>query len=421
MNAPPRKLPIPLVLVLLAGFAVGVLVERAGWMPGRRTPGDPSLRGDYAALWEAREKIQANFVNRDKTNDANLASGAINGMVNALDDRGHTAYLSKKGRERMREGLSGEIEGIGARVALVSQRATVVQVMPKSPARTAGVRAGDVLVAIDGQSTLGQTLQQVVNRLRGKTGSTVQLRLARVGSKNPLEMSVARQKVDVPEVSWHMLPGEPRVAHLTFQRFTATSSKQMHAVLGEIAKKDIAGLVFDMRGNSGGLKEQAIAIAAEFLVPDTVVLTQEDAAGKREEVRTGGDGLWRDKPMVVLVDGGSASSAEILAGALQDHERARIVGTRTYGTGTVLREFGLKDGSALLLAVSLWRTPKGRQIWNQGIQPDKDCLVALPAGALPVIPDDERALTKEEFARTTDKQLVEALARLRERMGAKEP
>ena len=197
--------------------------------------------------------------------------------------------------------------------------------------------------------------------------------------------------------------------------------KQMHAVLGEIAKKDVAGLVFDLRGNGGGLKEQAIAIAAEFLPPDTVVLTQEDATGKSEEVRTGGDGLWRDKPMVVLVDGGSASSAEILAGALQDHERARIVGTRTYGTGTVLREFGLKDGSALLLAVSLWRTPHGRQIWNKGIQPDKDCLVALPAGALPLIPDDERTLTKEEFARTTDKQLVEALARLRERMGAKKP
>ncbi len=421
MNAHPRKLPIPLVLVLLGGFAVGVLAERAGWIPGPPTPGDPSSRGDYAALWEARDKIQKNFVNRDKTHDANLASGAINGMVNALDDRGHTVYLSKSGRERMREGLSGEIEGIGARLALVAQRATIVQVMPKSPARTAGIRAGDVLVAVDGQTTLGQTLQQVVNRLQGKPGSTVQLRLSRVGTKTPLEMNVARQKVDVPEVRWHVLPGEPRVAHLAFQRFSATSSKQMHAVLGEIAKKDIAGLVFDLRGNGGGLKEQAIAIAAEFLPPDTVVLVQEDATGKSEEVRTGGDGLWRDKPMVVLVDGGSASSAEILAGALQDHERARIVGTRTYGTGTVLREFGLKDGSALLLAVSLWRTPNGRQIWNQGIQPDKDCLVALPAGALPLIPDDERSLSAEEFARTTDKQLVEALARLREKLRAKKP
>ena len=263
MNAQPRKkLPIPLVLVLLAGFAVGVLVERAGWMPGRRTLGDPSANADYATLWEAREKIQAHFVNRDKTQDANLAAGAISGMVNALDDRGHTTYLSKQNRERMREGLSGEIEGIGARVSLVSQRATIVQVMPRSPARTAGLRAGDVLVAVDGQLTIGQTLPQVVNRLRGKTGSTVQLRLSRVGAKNFLELSVARQKVDVPEVSWHILPGEPRIVHLAFQRFTATSSKQLHAALGEIAKKDIAGLVFDLRGNGGGLKEQAIAIAA---------------------------------------------------------------------------------------------------------------------------------------------------------------
>ena len=414
MNALPRKLPIPLVLVLLAGFAVGVLLERHGWIPGRRTPD-----AAYATLWEAREKIQAHFVDRDKTGDDNLAPGAIAGMVNALGDRGHTAYLPKKARERMREGLAGEFEGIGATVAVIAQRATVVRVLPNSPARAAGLRSGDVLVAIDGQTTLGQTLPQVVTRLRGTPGSTVQLRLARVGGKNPLEMTVARQKIDIPEVTWHLLPGEPRIAHLAFQRFTATSSRQMHAVLGEIAKKDIAGLVFDLRGNGGGLKEQAIAIAAEFLPPATVVLIQEDANGKREEVRTGGDGFWRDKPMVVLVDGTTASSAEILAGALQDHGRARVVGTRTYGTGTVLREFGLEDGSALLLAISLWRTPKGRQIWNQGIQPDKDCLVALPAGAMPLVPDDERALTKEEFARTTDKQLVEAWARLREQMNPK--
>ena len=418
MNAP-RKLPIPLVLVLLAGFAVGVLVERAGWMPGRRN--DPAASASYAPLWEAREKIQGHFVERDKTTDANLSTGAINGMVNALGDRGHTTYLTKKNRDRMREGLAGEIEGIGARVALVSTRATIVQVLPGSPARAAGVKAGDVLVAVDGRSTLGQTLAQVLDRLRGKVGSTVQLRLARVGGKNPLEVSVARKKIDVPEVAWHVLPGEPRVAHLAFQRFTAKSSGQMHAALGEIAKKNIAGLVFDLRGNGGGLKEQAVAIAADFLPPDVVVLIQEDAAGKREEVRTGGDGNWRDKPMVVLVDGGTASSAEILAGALQDHGRASVVGTRTYGTGTVLREFGLKDGTALLLAVSKWYTPKGRQIWNQGIQPDKDCLVALPAGALPIIPDDERTLTAEEFGRSTDKQLIAALARLRERMKAKGP
>ena len=414
MTVPPRKLPVPLVLVLLAGFALGVLADRAGWIPGARR--DPP---GYAAFWEAREKIQANFVERDKTKDANLSTGAISGMVAALGDRGHTSYLTKKNRERMREGLAGEIEGIGARVALVSTRATVVQVMTKSPARAAGVKAGDVLVAVDGQSTIGQTLPQVVDRLRGKAGSKVKLRLARVGSKNPLEFAVERKKVDVPEVAWHILPGSPRVAHLAFYRFSATSSKQMHAVLAEIAKKDVAGLIIDLRGNGGGIEVQAVAIAADFLPPDTVVYLKEDANGNREEVLTGGDGNWRDKPMVVLVDGGTASASEILAGALQDNDRARVVGTRTFGTGTVLREFVLKDGTALLLAITKWFTPKGRQIWNQGIQPDKDCLVTLPAGARPVIPDDERPVTAEEFGRTTDKQLVEALARLRERMGDK--
>src|SRR5262249_1151756 len=162
--------------------------------------------------------------------------------------------------------------------------------------------------------------------------------------------------------------------------------KQMRAALEQLRKQNVRGLILDLRGNTGGLKEQAVRIAGEFLGKGKLVLVQEDAKGKHEEIRTKEAGTWEQGPVGGLTDGGRASAAGTLAGALQPHRRARLVGTRTYGTGTVLREFPLRDGSALLLAIGLWRTPGGRPIGSDGIEPDVP--VTLPADAMLVLPDE---------------------------------
>jgi carboxyl-terminal processing protease len=388
-----RRPPFPTFLLYLAVFAAGVLLERAGWLPGRPLP----------VFHQARGLIRDHYIDRSKANSPELEQGAIAGMVFSLGDRGHTSYLTAAARQRLKEGLAGQLDGIGVRVAAVGRRATVVQTAAGSPARAAGLRVGDVIEAVDGETVSGTSLAQLAARLRGPAGTKVRLRVLSPGAKAARELSVGRARVEVPEISWQLLPGQPRVAHLAFLRFTSQSARQLRAALEQLRKKDVRGLVLDLRGNTGGLKEQAVLVAGEFLGKGKLVLVQEDARGKREEVSTREAGTWEKGPMVVLTDGGTASAAEILAGALQHHGRARLVGTRTYGTGTVLREFPLRDGSSLLLAIGLWRTPGGRPIWNQGIEPD--VAVSLPSDAMLVLPDETAPLTAERFAAMTDAQL----------------
>jgi carboxyl-terminal processing protease len=195
---------------------------------------------------------------------------------------------------------------------------------------------------------------------------------------------------------------------------SSRSEPELRAALDEIRDKGARGLILDLRGNPGGLKEQAVAVTSEFLPEGKVIFIQQDARGRQEKVLAKGGGKATDIPLVVLIDAGTASSAEILAGAIQDHQRGRLVGTRTFGTGTVLRPYELSDGSAVLLAQYQWLTPNGRKIWHQGIEPDVK--VALPEGASILLPEAAAGLDAEALAKSEDKQLLKALEVLQEKL-----
>jgi carboxyl-terminal processing protease len=209
----------------------------------------------------------------------------------------------------------------------------------------------------------------------------------------------------VPSVTWHRLPGTP-VAHLAIRQFGEHTDEQLRQAIKEIRAAGLGSLIVDVRANPGGLKEQAVAVSSEFL-SGGVVFIQQDARGRRREVPVRKGGVATDLPVCVLIDEGTASSAEIFSGALQDHGRGKLVGTRTFGTGTVLEPFELSDGSAVLLAVAEWLTPKGRRIWHQGIKPDVE--VALPTGASILLPDEEEGLDAEGLAHSKDAQLLRAI------------
>jgi carboxyl-terminal processing protease len=389
-----------LVVVSLAAFAGGVLLERAGFLQGTNR--------EFTTFWEVWKRVHSDYVDRAHIDDVRLVHGATAGMVDALGDVGHTVYLSAEEWKNMQAGLEGHFEGIGARMGMKQRRPTIVQTMPDSPARKAGLKAGDILIQVDGKDVEGLSLDQIVRRVRGKAGTTVHLTLLRDGESEPKQLDITRGRVESPQVVWRMLPGT-KIAHLGLYEFGEDVGTRMRTALEQIKADGGKGVIVDVRTNPGGLKEQAVAVTSLFLKKDEVVFIEQDAEGRQEKVpvEEKNAGKAGDIPVVVLIDEGSASSAEIFAGALQDYSRAKLVGTRTFGTGTVLEPFKFRDGSVLLLAVVQWLTPKGREIWHKGIEPDDK--VELPLGSEPLLPDEEEGLDAATLAKSKDKQLLEAM------------
>jgi len=397
--------PLTVYLLLLVAFSVGVMSVRLGWLPGGAGSEPPGLGRTFSPFWETWHLVQKYYVDQEAVRPERMTQGAIQGMLASLGDVGHTTYLSAEELSQLKKGLEGELEGIGAQMTVRKRRPTVMVVFAGSPAQEAGLRAGDVIQEVNGKVVTGLPVDRVAAMVRGPAGTEASLQIVREGEPKPLNFRITRRKIDVPSVTWHLLPGRP-VAHLAIRDFGKHAHAQLKEALRGITQRKVKGLVLDVRGNPGGLKDQAVAVTSEFLREGNVFIEQ-DAQGHRTAVpvKPGGEATYQ--PLVVLIDEGTASSAEILAGALQDHGRAKLVGTRTFGTGTVLKPFLLSDGSAVLLAVEEWFTPKGRQIWHKGIAPDIE--VPLPDGATMLLPGAETGLTAEGLAKSKDEQLLKAL------------
>jgi carboxyl-terminal processing protease len=394
----------PFVLLILGLFG-GVLLDRSGLLPGSASREPPGLGRTFAPFWEAWHLVQEHYVDRKAIEPKRLTQGSIRGMLDALGDVGHTTYLTPEELKATEEFLKGELEGIGAILTVREHRPTIAQTLPGSPARKAGLLPGDALLQVNGKTVVDESPDHVAALIRGKAGTEVRLRVARSGQTQPLDLTIVRAKIEVPQVSWHHLPGTS-LAHLAIREFGKHTDDQLRQAIKEIRAAGLKGLIVDVRANPGGLKEQAVAVTSEFL-NGGVVFIEQDAQGRRQEVPVRKGGVATDLPLCVLIDGGTASSAEIFAGALQDQGRGKLIGTRTFGTGTVLEPFELSDGSAVLLAVAEWLTPKGRRIWHQGIKPDIE--VALPPGASILLPDEESNLDAAGLARSKDAQLLKAI------------
>jgi carboxyl-terminal processing protease len=402
MNGP-RIRPFSLFVLLSLAFALGIVVERAPRFFFSDSYPPPGV--DFVPFWEAWHLVDRHYVDRTAIQPERMRRGAIEGMLFSLGDPGHTTYLSRDEFKGMESVLEGRMEGIGARMTIRKGQPTIVYTIPDSPARAAGLRPGDVLLQVDGKPVSGLPMDRLLAMIRGPVGENVLLTVARTKEPKPLQVSVARARVEVPDVSWHLLPGGT-AAHVAIQSFGKQADEQIRAALKEARSQGARALVLDVRGNSGGLKDQAVAVTSEFLTQGDVFIEQ-NARGERQAVAVQPGGSAPDIPVCVLIDEGTASSAEIFAGALQDHERGKLVGAKTFGTGTVLEPFLLTDGSAVLLAVAEWLTPKGRQIWHHGISPDVP--VAQPRDALILSPEAETGLTAEALSKTEDKQLLKAI------------
>jgi len=389
-------------LLHMAALVIGGII--IGWICAMGCASKNTL--NLQLVGQATAVIQGNYVDRPALQRTTLTYGAISGIVDALGDSGHSAFLSPEMVTELRNEERGEFKGIGIEIQMKAGRVVVVAPLDQSPAQLAGLRPGDIVLKVNGQDISSWDLSRVVGQITGRAGTTVRLSLLDPVSGRQREVAVVRASIRVREVAWAQLPGT-KFAHLRIESFNGNVSKDLHAALQEIHAAGMEGIILDLRNNPGGILDEAIASASEFLSGGNVVLIK-DANGKITPQPAKKGGLATTIPLVVLVNQGSASAAEIMAGALRDTRGADLIGETTFGTGTVLGQFNLSDGSALLLAIQEWLTPKGESFWHKGIVPQIE--ISLPEDVSPLLPENERTITPAQLESSNDRQLLRALS-----------
>ncbi len=398
---------LALVVTFSIGIGVGRLVLPVVGGTEATAPNPSGGTGaQFGLIREAWDTLHKEYVGARDLRDQDLIYGAISGMTEAVGDTGHTSFLTPKERADQADDLAGSYVGIGVRIAVAADKLPlIVGVFRGSPAEKAGIVVGQEIIEVDGKATVGKNLDEVASWVRGESGSTVVLKLRAGANGAETTVSIIRADVPVAPVSWALIPGT-RTALLRLDQFSQGATDALKIALGEIRKVGADRVILDLRGNPGGYVNEAEGIASQFLSKGEVFVERAaDGNETRHPVSPGG--VATDIPLVVLVDAETASSAEIVSGAIQDAGRAQLVGVKTFGTGTVLGEFPLSDGSALHIGTVEWLTPKGRQIWHQGITPD--VIVERASDVAPIGPDDIRALTPAQFASLKDPQLARGL------------
>jgi carboxyl-terminal processing protease len=391
-----------LVVVLLA-TALGAYMVGRSQSPATL---DEKDRKSLALYAEALDTVRKNYVDQKDIDPRKETYGAIEGMLETLGDGGHTRFLTPAERKQNDQSLSGTYVGIGVQLETKNGEVVVAAPIDGSPAEKAGISSDDVLVAVDGKSVRGDEVSEVVEKVKGPEGTSVELTVRHDGERRTYNLQ--RAEIDSPVASWALIPGT-HVAIVLLSSFSDNSGQELQNAFEEAKAAGARRFILDLRNNPGGRLDQAVEMAGYFLEPESVVYIRKDASGEREEITVEGDPESTEAPLAVVVDGGSASSAEILAGALRDNDRAPVIGETTFGTGTVLSEFVLRDGSSILLGVAEWLTPDGDFIRNTGITPDVK--VSLSKGTEPLTPDDARDLSREEILEK-DAQLRTAYERL---------
>ncbi len=327
--------------------------------------GGTSPQSDLGIIEQAWEIILRDYVENDQVDTEALAQGAVRGMLEVLGDP-YTSFLDAEAYQLSLRSLEGSFEGIGAYVTIKDEQLMIIAPIADSPADRAGIRAGDVILEVDGQSTTGMSLAEAVLLVQGPEGTRVDLLVLHEGETEPELISIIRAVIEVPSVEFEM---REEIAYIIISHFSERTTGELLPVMEAIVQQGAEGIVLDLRSNPGGLLDTVVDVAGFFL-EEGVVVDVVDNEGNHDVYRVEVGGITTDLPLVVLVDEYSASASELLAGALQDYERATIAGARTFGKGSVniLRRLG--DGSGLYITNARWFTPNGRLIEGEGIYPD---------------------------------------------------
>jgi carboxyl-terminal processing protease len=345
----------------------------------------------FTVFWEAWHILEEDFYSQLPTAQQ-MTYGAIRGVLTTLDDP-YTVFVEPKPRRLEKDDLRGSFGGIGAWVSKREDGAIALKPMEDKPAQRAGILEGDVVIQVDDQEiTPDMPLEDVILLIRGPIGTVVKLTISRAGHPEPLVFEITREKVETPTVTWRLLDEGQGLGYVSISLFTERTDKELETALKDLKTQGATHLILDLRNNSGGLLETAVDVASQF-IPDGIILYEQrrDQEEKSYPVRRGGKAT--DIPLVVLVNAGTASASEIVAGAVQDSERGILIGESTFGKGSVQLVYDLSDQSSLHVTVAHWFTPNRHQITGNGLTPD---IVVQ--------------LTEEDRAQDKDPQLDRAIA-----------
>lgn len=364
-------LALVVTTLVICGFVAGI---GATWLLMRGSTATADEAAEFGVFWEAWHLVEDHFFG--ELPDMQLVTwGAIRGALDTLEDR-HTTFLEPQPRQREKEDLSGRFGGIGAYVSQTEDGRIVLDPMPDLPAEKAGVREGDAVIQVDDtEITPEMTVDDVVTLVRGQVGTIVRLTLRREGEAEPVVVEIKRQEIPSPSVAWRMLEEAEGVGYIHIMLFSGRTARELEDALEELEGQGMTHLVVDLRGNGGGLFDAAIDVSSRFL-REGVVVYQVERDGSEQEFRVKGGPTFGESPLVLLVDSATASASEIVAGALQDHDRAALAGQKTYGKGSVQEVFDLSDGSSVHITAAKWLTPKRRQIDGQGLTPDLEIAIS---------------------------------------------
>lgn len=354
---------VPYVLVAMIAFALGAKATEFDFTFRKGQSSDLPAKLDYSSVDALYDQLRENY--DGKLTQEQLLDGLKKGLVSSTGDP-YTVYMNAKESKEFNDSLNGKFSGIGAELGRRNDRLVVIAPLDGTPAQRAGLRSGDIIMQINDEDATKLSTDQAVAKIRGDKGTTVKLKVAR--DNKPLDFSIVREEITTPSVKWSVADG---VGYLEINQFSEDTGELAHRAAEEFKQKGVQGVVVDLRGNGGGYLNAAVDVASLWL--DKKVVVQEKEGDKVvDTLRTNSNPLLAGMKTTVLIDGGSASASEILAGALQDHGVAKLIGTKSFGKGSVQQIEELGDGGQLKVTVARWYTPNNKNIDKEGINPDTE-------------------------------------------------